>query len=140
MAKWSQVDSAEVAGHKVARFMFAQLKNYSQVRISGHSQFSSIFYKSFYENAAALGVNTLFRLNPKSSPPVDSLKMKIMSVDNQNFEQLCQSRQFDACIGLKASAKLSKRKGNERGVWMSLYRLSDDEVRLYYRDRRDVEN
>ena len=125
MVKWSQVESAEKAGEKIAPFLFPVLKESQSLSISGDSNFAQVFFQAFKERAADIAPESLV-LNKDGAFKIEVVHLR------GNFIEECMKGDKKACVLKTASNKLKRKNPEEGSLWVSLYRYSKDQALLIY--------
>lgn len=132
MVKWSDVASAEEAGEKVGLFMYPVIGEFRHFLFLGEDTFTDDFFKGFKKVEEPRGRSVQLVLNERPLPETNPFVLRIENID-QDFIESCRKQIKWACVGIKAKKKLEKKPLSSKPIWISMYRLSNEEAVLYYR-------
>jgi hypothetical protein len=129
MVKWSAVDSVELAGVKIARFMFPLINDKKVLSFSGPQPFTQDFFQGFSSQGHKNNPAARFVLGEQKE---SAFHIQIENLD-QDFVEACRNGDRVSCIGVKAKNKFQKKERDTAKLWLNMYRVSEDEALLFFK-------
>lgn len=92
MVKWSSVESPGISGDRLAAFLFPLLKGSEKVSIQGNSEFSKLFFESFFKRARKERIKTeIQRVELKNDP--GGFSILIFQLKDSLLKSFCKKNQ-----------------------------------------------
>lgn len=130
MIKWSEIERPQQAGSKVARFLFPLLQEKKQMQVTGQGKFTESFFSALQEEVGKNNSNVKIRFGGEKSAP---FFLKIQDLPTAADLKNCESGNLEECSALDAIRKFNKLEFKGEQLWITMYRLAEDESVLYFK-------
>ncbi len=133
IVKWSSVETPQLAGHKISRFMFPVIQQKNRVVVTGDNSFSKSFYPEFKKESLKNDAKARVTFQAKSFDTIKDLELGVMPLDETDYRDECRRGSQLSCLAQKALNQFNKKPRQSGLWWINMYRVSENKMVLFYK-------
>ena len=136
MVKWSSVESASLAGEKMALFYYALMKQQDAWAFESSSLFGNLFLDRFVSTARSMKLKLRFHRSIPD-PTKKTFRFLIKELSFENHSEKCVKGDRKACAAQRAVYKWRKKPRDATKNWISVYRVDDETALLFFKLKQE---